>query len=118
MLSCNGIVLNYVFVLYNKSIFKIDIVQSIARELPVPPVMSYFLCDCWYVSEKIISTFVKREFHMSTGFLPVSIAKENRLDYHNALEAYAVRGELGEFAGLVAELEEEQLDTCMKLSQR
>lgn len=26
--------------------------------------------------------------------------------------------ELGEFAGLVAELEEEQLDTCMKLSQR
>ena len=55
---------------------------------------------------------------MSAGFLPVSIAKENRLDYYNALEAYAVRGELGEFAGLVAELEEEQLDTCMKLSQR
>ena len=46
------------------------------------------------------------------------IAKENRLDYYNALEAYAVRGELGEFTGLVAELEEEQLDTCMKLSQR
>ena len=55
---------------------------------------------------------------MSAGFWPVSIAKENRLDYYNALEAYAVRGELGEFAGLVAELEEEQLDTCMKLSQR
>ena len=55
---------------------------------------------------------------MSAGFLPVSIAKENRLDYYNALEAYAVRGELGEFAGLVAELEEEQLDTYMKLSQR
>ena len=46
------------------------------------------------------------------------IAKENRLDYYNALEAYAVRGELGEFTGLVAELEEEQLDTYMKLSQR
>lgn len=55
---------------------------------------------------------------MSAGFLPVSIAKENRLDYYNALEAYAVRGELEEFAGLVAELEEEQLDTYMKLSQR
>ena len=27
MLSCNGIVLNYAFVLYNKSISKIDIVQ-------------------------------------------------------------------------------------------
>ena len=52
MLSCNGIVLNYAFVMYNKSISKIDIVQSIAKELPVPPVMSYFLCDCWYVSEK------------------------------------------------------------------
>ena len=52
MLSCNGIVLNYAFVMYNKSISKIDIVQNIARELPVPPVMSYFLCDCWYVSEK------------------------------------------------------------------
>ena len=58
MLSCNGIVLNYAFVMYNKSISKIDIVQNIAKELPVPPVMSYFLCDCWYVSEKIINTFV------------------------------------------------------------
>ena len=52
MLSCNGIVLNYAFVLYNKSISKIDIVQNTAKELPEPPVMSYFLCDCWYVSEK------------------------------------------------------------------
>ena len=34
MLSCNGIVLNYAFVLYNKSISKIDIVQNIAKELP------------------------------------------------------------------------------------
>ena len=30
--------------------------------------------------------------------------KENRLDYYNALETYEVRGELGEFADLVAEL--------------
>lgn len=52
---------------------------------------------------------------MSAGFLPVSIAKENRLDYYNALETYAVRGELGEFADLVAELEEEQLDVYIKL---
>ena len=37
MLSCNGIVLNYAFVLYNKSISKIDIVQNIAKELPEPP---------------------------------------------------------------------------------
>lgn len=52
---------------------------------------------------------------MAAGFLPVSIAKENRLDYYNALEAYAVQGELGQFTDLVAELEEEQLDTYIKL---
>ena len=46
MLSCNGIVLNYAFVMYNKSLSKIDIVQNIAKKLPVPPAMSYFLCDC------------------------------------------------------------------------
>lgn len=53
MIFCNGIVLNYAFVLYNKLISKSDIVQDIAKELPVPPVMSYFLCDSWYVSENI-----------------------------------------------------------------
>ncbi len=63
MLSYNGIVLNYAFVMYNKSISKIDLVQNIAKELPVPPVMSYFLCDCWYVSEKIINTFAQKGFH-------------------------------------------------------
>lgn len=52
---------------------------------------------------------------MSDGFLPVSIAKENRLDYYNALETYAVQGKLGQFADLVAELEEEQLEAYIKL---
>ena len=52
---------------------------------------------------------------ISDGFLPVSIAKENRLDYYNALEAYALQGELEQFADLVAELEEDQLDTYIKL---
>lgn len=52
---------------------------------------------------------------MSDGFLPVSIAKGNRLDYYNALETYAVQGKLGQFADLVAELEEEQLDAYIKL---
>ena len=41
---------------------------------------------------------------------PVSIAKEDRLEYYNALEAYATLGNLGSFADLVAELEEKQLD--------
>ena len=75
MLSCNGIVLNYAFVLYNKSISKIDIVQDIAKELPVPPVKSYFLCDCWYVSEKIINTFAVQGFHT------IGALKTNRLLY-------------------------------------
>ena len=60
MLSCNGIVLNYAFVLYDKSISKIDIVQNIAKELPVPPVKSYFLCDSWYSTDEILSYYVCR----------------------------------------------------------
>ena len=55
---------------------------------------------------------------ISDGFLPVSIAKENRLDYYNALEAYALQGELEQFVDLVAELEEDQLDTYIKLIER
>ena len=80
MLSCNGIVLNYAFVMYNKSISKIDIVQNIAKELPVPPVMSYFLCDCWYVSEKMINTFVQKGFHT------IGALKTNRLLYPSGMK--------------------------------
>ncbi len=50
MLSCNGIVLNYAIVMYDKTKSKIKIVQDIAEELPVPSVLSYFLCDSWYTS--------------------------------------------------------------------
>lgn len=49
------------------------------------------------------------------GYLPVSVAKENRLDYYNALEQYAVNGNLKPFADFVAELEEMQLDEYIKL---
>jgi len=73
--SCNGVILNYAFLMYNKSISKIDIVQNIAKELPVPPVMSYFLCNCWYVSEKIINTFAERGFHT------IGALKTNRILY-------------------------------------
>ena len=52
---------------------------------------------------------------MAAGFLPVSIEKENRLDYYNALEAYAVQNNLEPFTDLIAELEEKQLDTYIKL---
>lgn len=75
MLSCNGIVLNYAIVMYNKSKSKIDIVRDIARELPVPPVISYFLCDSWYTSAKVMDAFVKQ------GFYTVGALKSNRVIY-------------------------------------
>lgn len=52
---------------------------------------------------------------MINGFLPVSIAKENRLEYYNALEEYAVSGKLGRFSELIGALEEEQLDIYIAL---
>lgn len=52
---------------------------------------------------------------MINGFLPVSIAKENRLMYYNTLEEYALNGNLNLFADLIAELEEERLDSYIKL---
>lgn len=52
---------------------------------------------------------------LSQGFLPVSIEKEDRLEYYNALEEYAVNGALQPFADLVAELEEGQLDLYLGL---
>lgn len=47
---------------------------------------------------------------LTEGFQPISIAKEDRLAYYEALEAYAVRGELSPFAEMVAALEEARLD--------
>ena len=52
MLSCNGIILNYAVILYDKSKSKIQIVQDIAQEFPIALVISYFLCDSWYTSAK------------------------------------------------------------------
>ncbi|MDO5391631.1 MAG: hypothetical protein Q4F24_11165 [Eubacteriales bacterium] len=48
MPSCKRIVLNYALVMYDKSMLKVKIVQEIAKELPIPPVVSYFLCGSWY----------------------------------------------------------------------
>ena len=52
---------------------------------------------------------------MINGFLPVSITKENRLEYFNALESYAVDGDLELFTDMIAQLEEEQLDQYLSL---
>lgn len=55
---------------------------------------------------------------MAHGFLPVSIAKEARLDYFNALEAYAVQRDLNPFADMIASLEEHQLDRYLGMIER
>ncbi|KLU60248.1 Fic/DOC family protein [Peptococcaceae bacterium CEB3] len=47
---------------------------------------------------------------MVNGFLPISIAKEKRLDYYDVLDRYAVDGDLGPFAEFIATLEEKKLD--------
>ena len=73
-------VLNYAFVMHNKSISKTDIVQNITKKLPVPPVVSYFLCDCWYVSEKIINTFAQKSFYT------IDALKTNRLLYPSGMK--------------------------------
>lgn len=52
---------------------------------------------------------------LSQGYLPVSVTKEARLDYYNALEQYAVKGDLQPFAEFVAELEEKHLDEYLRL---
>ena len=47
---------------------------------------------------------------MLNGFLPVSVAKENRFEYFDALEAYAVNGNLGPFSEIIAGLEKHRLE--------
>ena len=52
---------------------------------------------------------------MANGFLPVSIAKENRLAYFNTLEEYAVNSNLNPFAEMIAILEAEKLNEYLTL---
>ena len=52
---------------------------------------------------------------MKNGFLPISVNKEDKLDYFNFLEEYAVNGNLEQFADFLAELEERQLDEYLSI---
>lgn len=52
---------------------------------------------------------------MLNDFLPISIAKENRLQYYNALEEFAVNSNLATFSEMIYNLENEQLDMYIKL---
>jgi IS4 transposase len=90
MLSCNGITLEYSTVLYDKSKTKIDVVKEIAAELPVAPVASYLLCDCWYTSKKLIDAF------LSKGFYTIGAVKANRVIY-----PCGIKQNINEFAKLM-----------------
>lgn len=72
---CNGITLNYAVILYDKTKSKIQIIQDIAAELPIAPIVSYFLCDSWYTSAKVIDCFAKK------GFYTIGALKTNRILY-------------------------------------
>lgn len=75
MLSCNGITLNYAVILYDKSKSKIQIVKEIAEDLPIAPVVSYFLCDSWYTSSKVMDSFIRK------GFYTIGALKTNHILY-------------------------------------
>ena len=51
---------------------------------------------------------------MVHGFLPISIAKESRLDYFDALESYAVEADLKPFVDFIATLEEQRLNLYIR----
>ena len=54
---------------------------------------------------------------MSHGFLPVSVAKENCLEYFDALEAYAVNGNLEPFSEMIAGLEKQRLEEYVSAAE-
>ena len=90
MLSCNGIVLNYAIVMYDKSRSKIQIVCEIAEELPPPPTVSFFLCDCWYSCVKVMDAFLLK------GFYSVGALKTNRIIY-----PAGIRQQISQFAQFI-----------------
>jgi hypothetical protein len=51
---------------------------------------------------------------MSSGYLPISISKESRLEYFEALESYACEGSLDRFVSFIADIEEKQLDMYIR----
>ncbi len=66
--------------MYDKTISKIDIVKSIANELPVVPNISYLLCDSWYVCGKILNAFLCK------GFYTIGALKTNRMIYPHGVK--------------------------------
>jgi Fic family protein len=55
---------------------------------------------------------------IQNGYLPISIAKENRLEYYNVLEEYAVNGNLSMFTDMIIKLEYSQIQDFMTLTPK
>ena len=90
MLSCNGIVLNYAILMYDKSRSKIQLVCDVAQELPEAPVPSFFLCDCWYTCIKVMEAFLAK------GFYTIGALKTNRVIF-----PAGIRQQISQFAAYI-----------------
>ena len=90
VLSCNGLVLNYAIVMYDKTRSKIQIVCDIAQELPEAPVVSFFQCDCWYSCAKVIEAFLIK------GFYTIGALKTNRVVF-----PAGIRQQISQFAAYI-----------------
>ena len=100
MLSCNGLVLNYAVILYDKSKSKIQMVQDVAKQLPIAPNISYLLCDCWYTNQKVMDAFLVK------GFYSIGALKTNRIFY-----PYEIRWKLSQYAAQINRKRETHLVT-------
>jgi hypothetical protein len=98
LLSCNGITLHYDMIMYDKSVSKIDIVKRIADELPIAPVLSYLLCDSWYVCGKVADAFIRK------GFYTVGAMKINRI-----ISPCGMKMSVREYAETLAESKRKEL---------
>ncbi len=107
LMSFNRFALLYDTIRFDKSVSKLDIVKQIAEELPKAPIPSYFLCDSWYVCEKLVDTFIRK------GFYTVGAIKTNRILY-----PYGVKMNVCDFAGKLVEAECRELFHLVTVKQR
>lgn len=107
LLSCNGITLAYDLIMYEKSVSKIDIVKQIAQTLPCAPIPSYFLCDSWYVCEKLTDALSRK------GFYTVGAMKTNRILY-----PYGVKMNVCDLAGKLVQAECRELFHLVTVKRR
>lgn len=104
----------------------VDVYKNFYADLPYKLAMNPLELAAWTHAEFVkIHPFVDGNGRTSrlimnyqlllNGFLPISIAKESRLEYFNALESYAVDANLKPFADFIAALEEQKLDFYIRV---